>query len=409
MRLNRIVCILLILSAARCWGDTGDPKPAASKVRSAEYPQSADDSRPAPTNVRGAEYPRVHSDYRVTFQLKAPEARNVQLQPSAGAVENGLGKGPYDMVRGEDGVWSVTTPPAVPGFHYYHFVVDGLDANDPGSETFMAGRATSGIEVPEKSVDFYLPKDVPHGVVQELWYRSKVTAEWRRAYVYTPPEYDRDLRRRYPVLYLQHGGDEDDTAWVRQGRVNFIMDNLLAAHKATPMLVVMERGYANRPGETQGPEYVPAPNAPSAFEDLVLHDLIPTIDARYRTIADREHRAIAGLSMGAYQALQIGLDHLDTFAYIGDFSAGFHARDFSPETSTDGIFSKPDVLNSRLKLFYVASGTAEMYYQYLKPFHETLNKLGVKNVFYESPGTSHEWLTWRRHLNDFAPRLFRTE
>jgi enterochelin esterase-like enzyme len=369
------------------------------------WAQGADDSRPAPTNVRGAEYPRVHSDYRVTFRLKAPETRKVQLEPGAGAVENGLGKGPYDMVRGEDGVWSVTTPPAVPGFHYYHFLVDGLAVNDPGSEAFMAGRATSGIEVPEKGVDFYLPQNVPHGVVEELWYQSKVTAEWRRAYVYTPPEYDREMRGRYPVLYLQHGGSEDETGWVRQGRVSFIMDNLLAAKKAVPMLVVMERGYANRPGEAQ--QQGAAANALSAFEDVVIRDLIPTIDARYRTVTDREHRAIAGLSMGANQALQIGLGHLDTFAYIGDFSGGFPARDFKPETSNNGIFTKPDLLNSKLRLLWVGSGTAELYYQYLKPFHETLEKLGVRHVFYESPGTSHEWLTWRRHLNDFAPRLFR--
>jgi enterochelin esterase-like enzyme len=370
------------------------------------WAQGVDDSRPAPTNVRGAEYPRVHADYRVTFRLKAPEARNVQLAPGAGAVENGLGKGPYDMVRGEDGVWSVTIPPAVPGFHMYHFNVDGLAVNDPGSETFMAGRATSGIEVPEKSVDFYLPQDVPHGVVQELWYRSRVTAEWRRIYVYTPPEYDRQIRTRYPVLYLQHGGSEDETGWVRQGRVSFIMDNLLAAHKAVPMLVVMERGYALRPGETPPPALT---TAPTAFNDAVIQDLIPTIDARYRTIADREHRAVASLSMGANQALQIGLGHLDTFAYIGDFSGGFPARDFKPETSNNGIFLKPDLLNSRLKLLWVGAGTAELYYQYLKPFHETLEKLGVRHVFYESPGTSHEWLTWRRHLNDFAPRLFRVK
>jgi len=193
---------------------------------------------------------------------------------------------------------------------------------------------------------------------------------------------------------------------VRPGRVSFIMDNLLAAHKAVPMLVVMEHGYANRPGETPPPE---GSTAPTAFEDVVIQDLIPTIDARYHTIADREHRAIAGLSMGANQALQIGLGHLDTFAYIGDFSGGFPARDFKPETSNNGIFLRPDLLNSRLRFLWVGSGTAELSYQYLKPFHKTLEKLGVRHVFYESPGTSHEWLTWRRHLNDFAPRLFRVE
>ena len=361
--------------------------------------QDVDDSRPAPTNVRGAEYPRIHSDNRVTFRLKAPEARKVQLQPNDGAVENGLGKGPYNMVRGDDGVWTVTTPPAVPGLHLYDFLVDGVPANDPGSEGFISGRATSGIEVPEKGVDFYLPQDVPHGVVQEFWYYSKLTAEWRHAYVYTPPDYDRDIRVRYPVLYLQHGGNGDPIGWVRGGRVNFIMDNLLAAKKSVPMLVVMEHGYANRPGD--------GPNAPDVFEDLVIQDLIPTIDGHYRTLADREHRAIAGLSRGGNQALQIGVGHLDTFAYIGDFSGGFSARDFKADTSYNGIFKKPEVLNTKLKLLWVGTATAELYHQYLKPFHETLDKLGIRHIYYESPGTSHEWLTWRRHLNEFAPRLFR--
>jgi len=329
---------------------------------------------------------------------------------------------------------------AVPGLHLYHFVVDGLPVIDEGSETFMTGRGdpahyglsvpNSGVEVPEKGVDFYLPKDVPHGAVQEIWYHSKVTAEWRRVLVYTPPEYDRDSRVRYPVLYLQHGGGDDEGGWVRQGRVSFIMDNLLAAKKAVPMLVVMERGYANPPAGTQqqgGAADVASAWAAIAgnpadassvfraqdlvsrlrFEDLVIRDLIPTIDARYRTIADRGHRAIAGLSRGGQQALQIGLGHLDTFTYIGYFSGGSAVRAFKPETSYSGIFTKPDLLNSKLKLLWVGSGTAEeLAYQY-KPFHETLEKLGVRHVFYESPGTSHEWLTWRRHLNDFAPRLFR--
>jgi enterochelin esterase-like enzyme len=377
------------------------------------WAQGTDDSKPAPTNLHGAEYPRIHSDNRVTFRLKAPEARKVHLMTGD---ENGLGKGPYDMVRGEDGVWSVTTPPAVPGFHSYRFLVDGLVVNDPGSEVFTGRHATSGIEVPEKGADFYLPRDVPHGVVEELWYRSKVTEEWRRAYVYTPPEYDREVRTRYPVLYLQHGAGEDETGWVREGHANFIMDNLLAAHKAVPMLMVMERGYANKPGEpdpedvvTPERNFTEASNVPTPFEELVIRDLIPTIDARYRTLADREHRAIAGLSMGGYQSLQIGLDHLATFAYVGDFSAGFHARDFKPEITNHGIFTKPDLLNPKLKLLYVGVGTAEGYYSYMKAFHETLNKLGVKHAYYEAPGTAHEWQTWRRHLNDFAPRLFQSK
>jgi enterochelin esterase-like enzyme len=367
--------------------------------------QTAEDSRPAPSNIRGSEYPRVYPDNRVTFRLKAPEARRVQVQPTPGAVDNGLGKGPYEMVRDKDGVWTVTIPPAVSGLHIYHFLVDGLPVNDPGSELYFNGnRPTSGVEVPEKGVDYYLPRDVPHGAVQEIWYHSAVTGAWRRAFVYTPPDYDRNISTRYPVLYLQHGGSEDETSWLRMGKANFIMDNLLAGKKVVPMLVVMENGYANRAGETQ-PQA--DPSKPTAFEELMIQDLIPMIDARYRTRTDRESRAIAGLSMGANQALIIGLGHLDKFAYIGDFSGGFPARDFKQETSNRGVFMKPGMLNSQLKVFFVGTGTSELYYQYLKPFHEKLNEIGVRHVYFESPGTSHEYLTWRRHLNDFAPRLFR--
>ncbi|PWU00444.1 MAG: hypothetical protein C5B51_25145 [Terriglobia bacterium] len=253
--------------------------------------QTADDSRPAPSNLRGSQYPRVYPDNRVTFRLKAPEARNVQVQPTPGAVDNGLGKGPYDMVRDKDGVWSVTIPPAVPGLHIYHILVDGFPVDDPGSELYFNGnRLTSGVEVPENGVDYYLPRDVPHGAVQEIWYHSKVTGTWRRTFVYTPPDYDRQTSTRYPVLYLQHGGSEDETSWLRMGKANFIMDNLLADKKAVPMLVVMENGYASRAGETR--QQAADPNQPTAFEDLMIQDLIPMIDARYRTRPDRESRAI---------------------------------------------------------------------------------------------------------------------
>ena len=201
--------------------------------------QAADESLPATSNVRGAQYPRVHPDLRVTFRLKAPDARKVQLHPAG----DGLGKADLDMVRGDDGLWTVTTPPAVAGFHYYWFLVDGTVVNDPSSETYFGwARQTSGVEIPEKGVDFYLPKDVPHGEVRVRWYFSKITGQWRRAYVYAPPDYDRNQRARYPVLYLQHGSGEDERGWSNQGRASFILDNLLAQGKARPMIVVMACG-----------------------------------------------------------------------------------------------------------------------------------------------------------------------
>ncbi|MEO2091022.1 MAG: alpha/beta hydrolase-fold protein [Gemmataceae bacterium] len=276
----------------------------------------ADDAEPASTNVPRAEYPKVHADGRVSFRLKAPDAKKVQLQP--GGSDNGLGKGPIGMDKAAgEGFWVVTTPPAVPGFHYYWFVVDGVAMNDPGSETvFGWGRPTSGIEIPEKGVDFYDTKDVPHGEVRAVWYHSKVTGKPRRAMVYTPPGYDKGADK-YPVLYLQHGAGEDERGWTTQGRVNFILDNLIAAKKATPMMVVMDNGYADKAGQppVRGFDF-------SGFEAVLLGELIPKIDGTFRTLADRDHRALAGLSMGGMQALQIGLSCFGHFPPDPDAGVG---------------------------------------------------------------------------------------
>jgi enterochelin esterase-like enzyme len=340
--------------------------------------------------------PRVGPDLRVTFRVNAPGAQKVQVQP--GGADNGLGKGPYDMVRDEKGVWTVTTPPAVPGFHYYWLLVDGFAVNDPSSETFYGwGKDTSGVEVPEKGADYYEPRDVPHGEVRLRVYRSKTTGQFRRAYVYTPPGYD-TARTRYPVLYLQHGAGENATGWVKQGRANLILDNLIAAGKAVPTIVVMETGYAYKAGAGDRP--------PNAFEDLVINDLIPMIDGAYRTTADRAHRAMAGLSMGGMQTLQIALTHLDQFAWIGSFSAPM--RNFDAKTSYNAVFADPAALNKKVRLLWIGAGTGEeAIHKGAQGLHETLDKAGVKNVFFESAGTAHEWQTWRRDLNDFAPRLFR--
>jgi len=353
-------------------------------------------ARPASSNVRGAEYPSVHADGRVTFRLKAPDARRVQVQP--GGADNGLGKGPFDMERDNTGVWTVTTPPAVPGFHYYWLVVDGAAVNDPGSETYFGwGRQTSGVEVPGKGTDFYDVKDVPHGQVRAHWYHSKVTGAARRAFVYTPPGYDANPARRYPVLYLQHGAGEDERGWAAQGRANFILDNLLAAGKAEPMLVVMDNGYATRAG-TDPPA--------NAFEAVVLDDLVPAVDAAFRTRADRAHRAVAGLSMGAGQALQIGLSHQDTFSHVGAFSAP--PRPFDVRTAYDGAFKDAAAFNGRVRLLWIGAGTGEeAFHRSAKAMHGELERAGVRSVFVEQKGTAHEWQTWRRTLYDFAPRLFR--
>ena len=379
------------------------------------------DTIPAPSNIRGAEYPRIHADLRVTFRIKAPDAQKV--------VFGFFDSQRYPAKKGEDGFWTATTEPQVPGFHYYRVFIDGAEVNDPASETFYGtGKQTSGIEIPEKDVDFYLPKNVPHGEVRERWYHSSTTQQWRRIFVYTPPGYDTDRDTRYPVLYLQHGGGEDERGWPNQGRVSFILDNLLAERKARPMLVVMEQGYARRPGDTAPFPGPPRPAAPgqapaprpdfsrmfSAFEDVMVKDLIPMIDATYRTIPDREHRAMAGLSMGGMQTFQITLKHLDLFAYIGGFSGaggGFGGVAFDPKTAHDGVMADADAFNKKVRLLWLGIGTAEpkRMYDGVKAYHEALEKAGIKHVYYESPGTSHEWLTWRRSLHEFAPLLFAGE
>ncbi len=365
----------------------------------------ADDSRPASSNVLNAQYPRVHSDGRVTLRLTAPNAQKVQLQP--GGADNGLGKGPIDMTRDEKGLWSITLPPAVPGFHYYWFLVDGLAVNDPGSETFFGwGRQTSGIEVPEAGADYYGARNVPHGDVRLRLYESKVTGAARRAYVYTPPDYDANVKARYPVLYLQHGAGENATSWTKQGHANLILDNLIAAGKAKPMIVVMDTGYATRPGATPVQGATGTPQIPNAFEDVVVNDLIPTIDASYRTIADRENRAMAGLSMGGGQTLQITSKHLGLFAWIGSFSAPL--RNFDVKTSMNGVLNDAPAFNKRVRLLWIGSGTGETaIHDAASQLHTSLDAAGIKHVVFESPGTAHEWQTWRRSLNEFAPRLFR--
>ena len=364
---------------------------------------------PASSNVRGAEYPRIHPDLRVTFRIKAPDAQKVEFAfftPKR-----------YPATKGEGGFWTATTDPQVPGFHYYRVLIDGAEVADPSSESYYGtGKNMSGIEIPEKGVDFYLPKDVPHGEVRERWYQSKTTEQWRRAFVYTPPGYDTDRDKRYPVLYLQHGGGEDERGWPNQGRVAFILDNLIAEGKARPMLVVMEQGYARKPGEAAAPAGPPGQKGPrdfgrmfAAFEEVMVKDLIPMIDSTYRTIPERESRAMAGLSMGGMQTFQIGLKHLDLFAYLGGFSGagGFGGAAFDPKTAHGGVMADADAFNKKVKLLWLGVGTAEgRLYDGIKGYHEALDRAGIKNVYYESPGTAHEWQTWRRCLREFAPMLF---
>jgi len=265
---------------------------------------------------------------------------------------------------------------------------------------------------------------VPHGQVREVWYDSKVTGTWRHALVYLPPGYDEQTKTRYPVLYLQHGGGEDETGWIRQGKANFILDNLIAAGRCKPMIVVMAYGYARRAGQPApdltgkpfgSPEMMKAmQDMAAAFEADVTEALIPFVDSTFRTIPDRHHRAMAGLSMGGMQTFQVTLNHLDLFSSIGGFSGA--ARPLAPgdqeldlKTAYNGVFADPAAFAKKVHLLWLGVGTQEpeRMREGIRRLHASLTEAGIAHVYYESPGTDHEWQTWRRDLKDFAPRLFR--
>jgi enterochelin esterase family protein len=385
---------------------------------------------PNALNIPGAPFPCIYSDGRVMFRVAAPDAQKVRVR---------VGQG-FDMAKGADGLWYATTTPLVEGFHYYTLAIGGATVADPGTRTFFgSGFYNSAIEVPAKDADFYAWKNVPHGQVRQLSYYSKVTGQWRRAYVYTPPDYDTSTRAKYPVLYLLHGWGEDETGWQEQGHVGLIMDNLLAAGTAKPMLIVMDNLNAVRPGESatlyaargtltqavvqpQQPAAAPArgagpgraggaapgrggPLASEVFTEMMLTDLIPMVERTYRVASGRENRAMAGLSMGGAQTFGTALAHLDKFAYIGGFSGSSGGgAGFDPKATSGGVYSDSTGFNKKVKLLFLGIGGAEG--PNTKNFSEQLTKAGITNVYYESPGTAHEWLTWRRCFHEFAPRLF---
>jgi enterochelin esterase-like enzyme len=305
-----------------------------------------------------------------------------------------LQRGGFELTKGEGGVWTgVTQKRLDEGFHYYHLTIDGGVFNDPGTLNYYGGvRWESGIEVPAKDKDFYDLKDVPHGAVQQILFGSPSTKSIRRAFVYTPPSYQADTQTKYPVLYLQHGWGEDETAWSNQGRVNLIMDNLIASGTVKPMLVVMTYGMTNdtRMGGIRDFKI-------EAFEKVLVEELIPYVDGNFRTLTDQPNRAMAGLSMGGMETKQITLRNLDKFSYIGLFSGGV----ITPED-----VEKTANFREKVKLVFCSCGSKENPAG-INSNHEALDKVGVKNVAYVSPDTAHEFLTWRRSFYQFAPLLFR--
>ena len=364
---------------------------------------------PLESSLPGAPYPRL-VDGVLTFQVEAPAATSVRVQ----APGDSLGTEPIEMIREPGGLWTASVQRPAPGFHYYRLEIDGLVVNDPASRTYSGyGRSVSGLEIPEPGNTIVELGNVAHGEVRGRWFFASTTGQWRQLWVYTPAGYDDDPSRRYPVLYLQHGSGEDETSWSRQGRAGIILDNLLAAGSAEPMIVVMGSGYASPP---------PPPGTPPSaangsriiddFAELMITDLIPTVDRHYRTIADRDHRALAGLSMGGRQALAVGLGHLDTFGWIAGLSPAVWLR--SEENQTWAI--DPDWVDVSLAAanglrphrVFLSAGTAEpRFVDGVGDLDKMLSNADIDHTVYISPGTGHEWTTWRRSLVELAPLLFR--
>jgi enterochelin esterase family protein len=425
-------------------------------------------AHPSPYNFPGVQFPRIEADNRVTFHFNAPTAQKVQVS---------IVNVPFDMAKGADGVWTYTSAPQPPGYHNYWMIVDGAIVVDPGTQAFIGyGHMCNGFEIPEAGVDFYDIKDVPHGDVLSRDYFAKTTNSWRHVFVYTPPGYNADLKKRYPVFYLQHGGGEDERVWIEMGRTNVILDNLLAQGKVKPMIVVMETSATGAPDAAGGrpgvggappaggagrgpgsapeaPASAPAPNtvagtgAPAAagagrgpgiggpgggaYGQFMTAELIPWIDKNFRTLPDREHRAMAGLSMGGMQTASVTMANLDKFSHIGFFSGGAATggrggpgRGAAPgaapapapavapapldlKTIYNGQMADPAAFNKKVKVLFMSCGSVENP-DALKVHQQQLIAAGIANTYvYVSPGTAHEWQTWRRSLYAFAPLLFR--
>lgn len=402
-----------------------------------EQTPAVEDFKPASSNQPGKQYPQVNSEGRVRASITAPDAQSVLLD--IGAVK-------YPLTKGENGVWTGDSAPQDEGFHYYQLVIDSAQVPDPGSLYYYgASRWGSGVEIPAKDQDFYALKNVPHGQIRQILYFSKTSNSVRRCFVYTPPEYDKDTAKRYPVLYLQHGMGENETGWSNQGCTGLIMDNLIAEGKAKPFIIVMEngdisfgggqrgggRGAMNRgaapSGGAAGERGAGAPpaSAPNAargategrrggmggfnfagqFERVLIDDLIPYIESNFRTLTDQPNRAMAGLSMGGMQTHTITMANLDKFSHIGMFSGG--------SIPASEITDMAD-FKQKVKLVFVSYGSREVgggrgMGGNAKADVEALKQAGINSVYYESPLTAHEWQTWRRSLNQFAPLLFQDQ
>lgn len=404
-------------------GSAGRLKMVPAPVASANAP--AFEAHPSPYNLPGVQYPRIEADSTVTFRFNAPDAKKVQVALVVPG-QNSLNPLPFDMVKGEDGFWTYRTPePQGPGYHNYWMIVDGATVLDPGTNAFIGySHMCNGFEIPEPGVTFYDLKDVPHGNVLIKNYFAETSNSWRRIFVYTPPGYDENRTSRYPVLYLQHGGGEDERVWIEMGRTNLILDNLLAEGRIKPFIVVMETSaVGGMRGGFGGPGGGP-------YGQLMVRDLIPWVDTNFRTLTDKDNRAMAGLSMGGMQTSMVTMANLDKFSYIGLFSGGgadkggfaggafggFGRRGGSNDSRAldlksiyNGAMADPGEFNRKVKVLFMTFGTEPPLENPdgLREHQKQLIEAGITNSYvYISPGTSHEWQTWRRSLYTFSLLLF---
>jgi enterochelin esterase-like enzyme len=349
--------------------------------------------KPASTNTFISQYPAVNPQtHQAMFRVVAPYAQYVHLQ---------LG-GIHEMKKDEKGVWWITTDPLVVGFHYYAILIDSVAVMDRGSEAYFGSNwESAGIEIPEgPEGDYYrFNKNIPHGQIRSIDYWSDVNGLERHVNVYIPAEYEKNPQKKYPALYLVHGWGEDENGWSVQGHMANIMDGLIESGKAVPMIVVMPSGDIKTNSDVR--------EASGDITKIYINDLIPFIDKTFRTYSDKEHRAMAGLSRGGFQTCMTVFNNMDKFAWMGAFSGFFGFRgDNTVETAFNGAFKDAAVFNKQMKLLYISIGTEERMGG--KEASEALVNHGIKNiVYFESQGTAHEWLTWRRSLNDFVPRLFK--
>jgi enterochelin esterase family protein len=356
--------------------------------------QVTEDFRSLSSNQYGEQYPMVNSQRIVRGRILAPAAHEVFLQI------NGIN---YPMTKDADGYWMGQSDPLDEGNHYYGLVIDGANVPDPASLfLYGSGAERTQLEIPAQDEYKYALRDVPHGQIREIYFHSNTTGAQRHIFVYTPPQYDDDVNVRYPVLYLQHGYTENETGWSRQGRCGFIMDNLLADGKCLPFIIVMENGEISHPA--QGPQanfgsLMSAAN--ELFPKILTQDVIPYIDSHFRTIPDKAHRALAGLSMGGMQTRHISLNYPGYFSQIGIFSGG--------TISVQDINSNPEFKKENT-LTFISYGSREVENprgQSPKETVQAIREQGINAYYYESPQTAHEWQTWRRSLYEFAPLLFR--